>query len=126
MMDGLGVCLNRLRSGSGHLEDVLEFEYATVSATFIERQGVVRGLSQQIANADSAIMAMRLRTSQSTAIVGPLFGHEIASLDELIRVHRYQLEQISQGEYEQILRSMAGKLGGKMQDCILGGKRKRA
>lgn len=126
MMDGLRVCLNRLRSGSGHLEDVLEFGYATASATFIERQGVVRGLSQQIANADTAITAMRLRTSQSTAIVGPLFGNEIASLDELIRVHQYQLEQISQGEYEKILRSMAGKLGGKMQNCIHEVKRQRA
>lgn len=126
MMDGLRSCLAVLRTGQGHLNHVLEFDYATMTASLIERQGVVRGLAQQIADADAAIMSLRLRTDKSTGQVGPLFGNEITALDTLIEIHHFQLTQISQGEYETVLRSIAGRLGGKMQEAVAQVDQRRA
>lgn len=118
MMGGLKACLAALRTGTGHLNDVLEFEYATISASLIERKGVVRGLAHTIADAEAAITSMRRRADNETSRVGPLFGHEITALDALIRIHHFQLEQLSQGEYEGVLRSLAGRLGGKIQAAV--------
>lgn len=118
MMGGLVACLACLRSGTGSLDHVREFGYATLAAEMIERQGVVRGLSIQIADADRAVMAMRLRADAASGKVGPLFGQEIAALDEFIRIHRFQLDQLSQGEYERALKSVAGRLGGQLQTVI--------
>lgn len=126
MMDGLRTCLSVLRTGQGHLNDVLEFEYATMTASLIERQGVVRGLAQQIADADAAVKSMRQRNDKSTGRVGPLFGNEITALDTLIEIHHFQLKQISQGEYETVLRSIAGRLGGKMQEAVAQVDQRRA
>lgn len=126
MMDGLRTCLAALRTGKGHLNDVLEFDYATMTASLIERHGVVRGLAQQIANADAAIMSMRLRADKAAGNVGPLFSNEIAALDSLIDVHQFQLAQISQGEYEGVLRSLAGRLGGKIQCAVAQVDQRRA
>lgn len=118
MMNGLRSCLSILRSADGHLTHVLEFQMATMSAALIERQGVVRGLSESISAAEESIAAMQLRVEPGSGRVGALFGPEIASLDEFIRLHQYQLEQLSKGEYERILRSLAGRLGGKIQLAI--------
>lgn len=118
MMEGLRSCLTSLRSGNGHITQVLEFQYATMSAVLIERQGVVRGLSGTIAAAESTITALRQRAEPASGRVGALFGPEIASLDEFIRLHQYQLAQLSKGEYEKVLRSLAGRLGGKIQLAI--------
>lgn len=126
MMDGLRTCLAVLRTGQGHLNHVLEFDYAAVTASLIERQGVVRGLAQQIADADAAIMSMRLRADRAAGTVGPLFGNEIAALDSLIEVHQFQLAQISQGEYEGVLRSLAGRIGGKIQGAVAQVDQRRA
>lgn len=118
MIVGLQACLASLRSGKGHLDDVSEFGLATLAAEMIERQGVVRGLEGQIAEADGAIMSMRLRADKATGRVGALFGREIIALSELIVIHRFQLEQISTREYERVLRSLAGRLGGKIQSAV--------
>jgi hypothetical protein len=126
MIGGLRTCLAALRTGKGHLNDVLEFDYATMTASLIERHGVVRGLAQQIADADAAIMSMRLRADKAAGNVGPLFGNEIAALDSLIDVHQFQLAQISQGEYEGVLRSLAGRLGGKIQGAVAQVDQRRA
>jgi hypothetical protein len=126
MMDGLRACLARLRTGQGHLNHVLEFDYATMTASLIERQGVVRGLAQQISGADAAIMSMRLRTEKATGEVGPLFENEITALDTLIEIHHFQLKHISQGEYETVLRSIVGRLGGKMQEAVAQVDQRRA
>lgn len=126
MMDGLRTCLAVLRTGQGSLDHVLEFDYATMTASLIERQGVVRGLAQQIADADAVIMSMRLRTENSTGQVGPLFGNEITALDTLIEIHHFQLKHISQGEYETVLRSIAGRMGGKIQGAVAQVDQRRA
>lgn len=126
MMGGLKACLAALRTGAGHLNDVLEFECATMTASLIERKGVVRGLAHTIADAEAAIMSMRRRADKATGRVGPLFGNEITALDTLITVHHFQLEQLSQGEYESVLRSIAGRLGGKIQAAVVDIDKRRA
>lgn len=118
MIGGLQACLSTLRSGTGTLDHVREFGYAALAAEMIERQGVVRGLSGPIAGADRTIMALRLRADPATGMVGPLFGQEISALHEFIRIHRFQLDQLSQGEYERALKSIAGRLGGQLQTVI--------
>lgn len=125
MMTGLRSCLSRLRAAQGLLRDVFEFQYATMSAALIERQGVVRGLSSTIADAEAAIATMRQRADAVSGQVGALFGPEIACLDEFIRLHEYQLEQLSKGEYEKVLRSLAGRLGGKIQAAVAEVDKKR-
>lgn len=114
MMNGLQTCLSLLRSGNGLLEHVMEFDCATKLAQLIERQGVVKGLKQSIDDADRAILTMRLRADKTNETIGPLYGPEIAALEHLIVVHRFQLEQLSQGEYEDVLRRMAGQGSGKL------------
>lgn len=118
MMNGLQACLTILRRAEGHLTHVLEFQTATMSAALIERKGVVRGLGETIAAAENSIAAMLGRAEAHSGRVGALFGQEIVSLDEFIRLHRFQLEQLSRGEYEKVLRSLAGRLGGKIQQAI--------
>lgn len=92
----------------------MEFDCATKLAQLIERQGVVKGLKQSIDDADRAILTMRLRADKTNETIGPLYGPEIAALEDLIIVHRFQLEQLSQGEYEDVLRRMAGQGSGKL------------
>lgn len=118
MIDGLQAFLDMLRLAKGTLKHVQEFEYATMSAALIERQGVVRGLKQAIADADSAIMAMRLRADKDTGRIGHLNTNEIEALGSFIELHQFQLEQLSQGEYGLVLRSLAGKMGGKIQAAV--------
>lgn len=114
MMNSLRECLDLLRGGRARLAHILEFQCASMAAGLIERQGVVRGLSSKIQAATEAVESVLQRRDKSCEHLGALYGSEIAALHEFIAIHQFQLQQISKGEYEKILRSMAGKIGGKI------------
>lgn len=85
-------------------------------AMTIENQRVVNGLAAHLRAAEQALHQIRLR-AMTTAEWKPtaLYYQEIEALDEFIPLHRFQLEQLSQGELikamdttEAVIRSIKG------------------
>lgn len=73
-------------------------------AVAIEKQGVVRGLSEHFKAFDVAMQSIHDRCSlpagwQRT----PLYFHELDALREFVRLHAYQLNQLGRSEIEAAL-----------------------
>jgi hypothetical protein len=115
MINSLQACLIKLRAGTAHMDHLMDFDCAIILAELIEKQGVVRGLSEPIADAACAVACISQRSDKADGHVGPVLDHEISALHELVSLHKFQLEQISRGEYEKLLRSLAGKVATRLR-----------
>ncbi|MBF9263914.1 hypothetical protein [Paracidovorax cattleyae] len=89
----------RLREGVATADQWAVVNTAMLIAQEIERQGVVRGLREHI---DAALQA--LASIEARAIPGEtwtptaLWFYELDAVREGLRLHQYQLEQLSFGE----------------------------
>lgn len=72
---------------------------AVIMALTIEQQGVVRGLAEHFRSADRALGGIHAR-AMATGEWHPtaLYYQELDDVSEAVRLHAYQLEQLSAGE----------------------------
>ena len=86
----------------------------------IEQMGVVKGLSQQLLAAEDAIL--RLLGAAKAAPGGwkpPVCrGEQLTVIDEFIDLHKFQLEQISYGEYQRAWQMTVGRTRSKGGDVL--------
>lgn len=69
-------------------------------ALSVEHLGVVRRLKAQLDEADQLLAVIRRRAMTTGAWVPPvLYGHEITAIETLVRLHAFQAENLSAGEY---------------------------
>lgn len=72
----------------------------TAIALSVEHLGVVRGLKAQLEEADQLLAEIRRRATCTGAWLPPvLYGHEIVAIETLVRLHSFQAETLSAGEY---------------------------
>jgi hypothetical protein len=66
----------------------------------IERQGVVRGLSEHLASAETALQAVYDRARKTNAWYPPvLHFHELDAVREFVHLHDFQVRQLSRAEF---------------------------
>jgi len=82
-------------------------------ARAIERQGVVRGLHESLASADSTLKAIRTR-ALSTGRWTPtaLNFSEIDDMQAFIGLHAFQTRRLSRAEYRRAIDSATGEIRG--------------
>jgi hypothetical protein len=92
-----------LRTGVGRWSDWVCLSSAVNISQGIERKGVVRGLADELANIYTALQAIGDRAGDTEAQWRhpTLYAAEITALNELVRWHKYQLQQLSYREYAQ-------------------------
>jgi hypothetical protein len=87
-------------------------------ALAIERQGVVRGVAGHLTAAEAALAAIKHRAMERGAWRSTsLYWQEIEALDTFLAIHKYQLENLSEGEWqraanqaEAVVRSAGGQV----------------
>jgi hypothetical protein len=84
----------------------------------IERQGVVRGLSEPLTQAEETLKAIKARCDLPTGWKPPvLHWQEMQILTEMRRFHLFQLQQLSYAEYQRAWRDMLNnvqRVGGEV------------
>lgn len=118
LVGALEATLSTMRFQGASLSDAVEFERAILVATFIEREGVIKGLGQKIKPAAQAIDDIKCRLQEAPGQRTPLYGEEITSLDDLVYWHGVQLKEISYGEYARVLQRSAGQMDAEQQARI--------
>lgn len=103
--------LAALREGRATRVNFAGISTASELSLAIETQGVVRGLSEHLERANSAMHAVRRRSDLASGWRTPtLHWDELDALTELLRLHLFQLEQLSYGEYQAAWRLMVGRV----------------
>ena len=83
-------------------------------ALSIERQGVVRGLSEFWKLADEVVQALYSRANVKGEWVSPaLYADEINALNSFLDMHHYQIQQLSRSEYSAAIKSAHGRIRGQ-------------
>jgi hypothetical protein len=109
-----------LREGVG-----TELQWAILAGSLnvamtIENQGVVRGLAGHLTAAERALQGVANRAMASGAWrATALYWQEIEAIDEFVSLHRFQLEQLSNGEIRRAINRSAAIVeaqGGKVLD----------
>lgn len=91
-----------LREGIGSESNWMILAGSVELALAIERQGVVRGLTGHLTGAEAALAGIKCRAmDRGTWKPTPLYWQEIEALSTFVDVHRFQLEQLSEGEWRQ-------------------------
>lgn len=93
--------VDALRKRTATYDDWLRVASVVNIARAIERQGVVRGLAAELDRCRAEAQAIGDRTGDTDATwqSPTLYASEIAALQDLVRWHRFQLQQLSYGEY---------------------------
>lgn len=83
-------------------------------AVAIERQGVVRGLSEHLASADAALQAVYNR-AQTGAAWRPtaLYFQELDAVRTFVHLHAMQIRQLARSEYLRAITSAQGAVRGR-------------
>lgn len=91
----------RMRKGQAREIDWVHLVTVCSIALSVEALGVVRGLQDDLTAADHALAAIALRaTTGGNGWRAPtLYAAEIQQLQTLLRLHTFQLEQLSWGEH---------------------------
>ena len=104
----MGPCrlaFDALRQGRATLRQWQIMAATLTIAASIEKLGVVKGLAGLLAEVDEVLDAIEGRAVQGLTAGGwrapVLRGEEIRQLQEFLRVHQFQLEQLSYREYRQ-------------------------
>ena len=78
-------------------------------ALAIERQGVVRGLQDHLASAQTALQAVHDRANATPAWrATPLHWNELDSVHTFVDLHAFQLKQLGRAEYLKAIASAQG------------------
>lgn len=100
-----------LRRGVARYNDWRSLAQLVTFGVSIEASGIVTGMATQFAAARAALKAVRERvTAPATPTWGTstaLRAGELQALDEVISLHRFQLEQISAGELQRLYNVIA-------------------
>ncbi len=92
----------------------------TAIALSVEHLRVVRGLKAQLEEADKLLAEIRKRATRSGEWMPPvLYGHEIVAIETLVRLHTFQAENLSAGEYRaawQHAKAETTRVGGRHID----------
>lgn len=103
--------LAALREGRATRVNFAGISTATELALAIEDQGIVRGLDEHLERAEAAMHAIRRRSDFASGWKTPtLRWDEIDALAEMLRLHLFQLAQLSYGEYQAAWRLMVGRV----------------
>lgn len=85
----------------------------------IERQGVVRGLSEHVHGAEVALREIQRRAMASGAWLPPeLHVEEIERIDTAVDLHEFQLQQLSYSEFRQVVVRLEAEIRGN-GGCVL-------
>jgi hypothetical protein len=77
----------------------------------IEKQGVVRGLREHLKTAEQCLHAVQLRALATGSWKAPThYFYELESIAEAVRLHTYQLEQLSEGEVRTVIRRAVAEI----------------
>lgn len=95
--------VDALRTRTATFDDWLRVASAVNIARAIERRGVVRGLAAELDRCRAEAQAIGDRTGDNEATwqSPTLHASEISALVDLVRWHRFQLQQLSYREYSQ-------------------------
>lgn len=114
---GALVCM---RTGTATELQWMHLASVTAIALSIETKGVVRGLKVQLTEIDHLLAEIRKRATRSGAWLPPvLYGHEIVAIETLVRLHTFQAENLSAGEYRaawQHAKAETTRVGGRHID----------
>ena len=96
VIDPARAALDALRTGRATPRDVSELITAASVAISIEHKGVVKGLSEPLHEADVMLYDITQRATANGPWKSPtLYASEIVALAELLRLHEFQLQQLS-------------------------------
>jgi len=119
VMTPLHAAFDRLRRGRASQDNWCLLAGCIAMAHNIERQGVVRGLSGHLAEADAALVAIEARASATGAWRAPvLYGHEIEAIDTFVDLHHFQLRQLSYGEFKRALKTTEGQARSRGMEIV--------
>lgn len=84
---------------------------ALATSMTIEQQGVVRGLQEHFVSAEAALQAVFDR-AKSTDTWKPtaLWFNELDAINEFVRLHAFQVEQLSRAEWLQAVNTTTAKV----------------
>jgi|GEM_PF-966401 len=93
--------VDALRTRTATFDDWLRVASVINIARAIERQGVVRGLAAELDRCRAEAQAIGDRTGDDDATwqSPTLYATEIAALQDLVRWHKFQMQQLSYSEY---------------------------
>ena len=103
-------------SGSGRREHWVTLCCSLNMSLSIERQGVVRGMSGHLASIEATLLAIAARAGEDDT--PPTWQPPQLSLDEtdnmrlLVQLHKFQLEQLSYGEYRRAFEATVNRVRG--------------
>lgn len=103
-------------SGSGRRDHWATLCSSLNMALSIERQGVVRGMAGHLASIEAALLAIAARAGEDDT--PPTWQPPQLSLDEtdnvrlLVQLHKFQLEQLSYGEYRRAFEATVNRVRG--------------
>lgn len=103
-------------SGSGRREHWVTLCSRLNISLSIERQGVVRGMAGHLASIEAALLAIAARAGEDDT--PPTWQPPQLSLDEtdnmrlLVQLHKFQLEQLSYGEYRRAFEATVNRVRG--------------
>lgn len=100
----MSAAVHSMRRGVGTFADWLSLAGAVNVGDSIERQGIVKGLAAELAAGRAALQAIADRISTADDIephwrAPTLYANEIAALTDLVRWHKYQLQNLSYSEF---------------------------
>lgn len=95
-----------MRTGTATAANWLNLVTAAQVAICIEEQGIVRGLSEPLHGADRILAAIEARATAATGRwrAPTLYPAELRAIRELVRLHRFQIQQLSAGEFQAAVR----------------------
>lgn len=111
VMVPLRTAFEQLRRGLASDSDWCVLAGSVGMAGNIEKQGVVRGLSEHLAAADRTLVAIEARATQAGPWRSPtLYFSEIDALHTFVDLHEFQLKQLSYGEFRRAYLTTEGQV----------------
>lgn len=105
-------CFDNLRQGKATELQFSILRGAIDTARMIERQGVVKGLTQTIDQASAALDAIWPRIVKDGSWgTTALYATELADLRDFVSLHIWQIRQLSRAEYLRAVDSARGLIG---------------
>ena len=114
IINPLRFAIDKMRRCVGTHDDYVLACSAARAARAIERSRIVRGLSEEIAAAETALwcIAKRAKLGESSGEwrQKALYADELEALRMLAKLHEYQLRQLSAGEVHRIIKTLIAQV----------------
>lgn len=106
VMQSIDAAAEAMRTGTATAANWLNLVTAAQVAICIEEQGLVRGLYEPLHEADRALAAIEARARAATGqwSAPTLYAAELLAIRELVHLHRFQIRQLSAGEFRAAVR----------------------